>query len=58
MLKIGTIGDDAEKSPVSHTVLTYLKQDLHNKREDLIESTSVVPAKYPLKVKLELFSQL
>ena len=27
-------------------------------RKDLTESTGVVPAKYPLKVKLELFSQL
>ena len=27
-------------------------------RKDLIESTGVVPAKYPPKVKLELFSQL
>ena len=24
--------DDAEKSPVSHTVLAHLKQDLHNKK--------------------------
>ena len=28
------------------------------KKEDLAESTGVVPAKYPPKVKLELFSQL
>ena len=28
------------------------------KRNDLTESTGVVPAKYPPKVKLELFSQL
>ena len=28
------------------------------KRENLIESTGVVPAEYPPKVKLELFSQL
>ena len=27
-------------------------------KEDLAESTGVVPAEYPLKVKLELFSQL
>ena len=27
-------------------------------RNDLTESTDVVPAKYPLNVKLELFSQL
>ena len=28
------------------------------KRDDLTESASVVPAEYPPKVKLELFSQL
>ena len=51
--------DDAEKSIVSHTVLTYSKQYLHNtKREDLIESIGVVSAKYPLKVKLELLTNL
>ena len=27
----------------------------HRKREDLVESTNVVPAKYPSKVKLENF---
>ena len=36
-----------------------LKVDLQNKiTEDLTESTDVVSAKYPPKVKLELFSQL
>ena len=50
--------DDAEKPPVSYTVLTYSKQCLHNtKREDLAESTSVVPVKYPLKIKLEFQCQ-
>ena len=38
--------------------LTCSKQCLHNKREDLIESTGVVPAKYPPKVKLELLTTL
>ena len=53
------VGDDAEKSTVSYTVLTSSKQYLHNtKREDLIESTGVVPAKYPPKVKLKLFTTL
>ena len=35
----------------------YSRQNLHNteKEEDLTESTGVVPAKYPLKVKLENF---
>ena len=27
-------------------------------KKDLVEGTSVVPAKYPLKVMLEIFSQL
>ena len=27
-------------------------------RKDLAEGTSVVPAKYPLKIKLEIFSKL
>ena len=53
------IFDDAEKSPMSHIVLMCSKQYLHNKkREDLTESTGVVPAKYPPKVKLELFTTL
>ena len=51
--------DDAEKSSVSYTALTCSKQCLHNiKREDLAESTGVVPAKYPPKVKLELLTTL
>ena len=35
----------------------YSRQNLHNteKEEDLTESTSVVPTKYPPKVKLENF---
>ena len=42
------------KSPVSYTVFTCSRQNLCNKEEEnLIESTSVVPAKYPPKVKLE-----
>ena len=37
-------------------VLTCPRQNLRNKnKEDLTESTCVVPAKYPLKVKLENF---
>ena len=51
--------DDAEKSIVSYTVHTYSKQHLHNtKREYLAESTGVVPAKYPPKVKLEFLTTL
>ena len=51
--------NDAEKSTVSHTVLTRLKQYLYNtKRDDLIESTGVVLAKYLPKVKLEIFTTL
>ena len=37
-------------------VLTGFKQNLQNKnKENLAESTDVVPAKYPLNVKLENF---
>ena len=51
--------DDAKKLIVSHTVLTCSKQYLHNtKREDLVENIGMVPAKYPPKVKLELFTTL
>ena len=46
--------DDVKKSSVSRTVFMYSMLDVHNteKEEDLTESTSVVPAKYPPKVKL------
>ena len=48
-----------KKSPVSRPVLVYSKQHLHSKkREDLTERTDVMLAKYPPKVKSELFSQL
>ena len=48
-----------KESPGSHIVLTFSKQYLRNtKEEDLTEITSVVPAKYPSKVKLELFTTL
>ena len=52
--------DDAKKSSVSHTILTYSIPDLPNieKEEDLTESIGVVPAKYSPKVKLENSSQL
>ena len=53
------IYDDVEKSTISHKVLTCSKQYLYNtKREDLTESTGVVLAKYPSKVKLELLITL
>ena len=46
--------DDAEKkSPVSHTVPTCSIPDLPNTEKDLTESTGVVPAKDPPKVKSE-----
>ena len=49
----------SKKLPVSYTVLTYSRQHLHNtKREDLVESTDVVMAKYSPKVKLELLTTL
>ena len=46
--------DDAKKSSVSRTVFMYSILDVHNteKEKDLTESTSVVLAKYPPKVKL------
>jgi len=51
--------DDAEKLTVSYTVHTCSKQHLHNtKREDLIESTGVVSAKYSPKAKLEFLTTL
>ena len=44
------------KSLVSHIVLTCSRQHMRNKnKEDLVEDTSVVLAKYPPKVKLENF---
>ena len=50
---------DAEKITNRSRSARTLKVDLHNKlREDLTESTGVVLATYPPKVKLELFSQL
>ena len=53
------IYDDVEKSTISHKVLMCSKQYLYNtKREDLTESTGVVLAKYPSKVKLELLITL
>ena len=46
--------NDAENRSVSYMVLTCSRQNLNSKEEDnLIESTGVIPAKYPLKVKLE-----
>ena len=51
--------DDARKSIVSYTVNTCSQWHLHNtKRMDLTESTGVVPAKWPPKVKLELLTTL
>ena len=48
---------DAKKSTVNYTVYTCSKQHLYNtKSEDLVESTNVVPAKYPLKVKLKFLT--
>ena len=42
-----------KKSPVSHTVPTRSIPDLFNTKKDLIESTGVVSAKDPPKVKSE-----
>ena len=48
----------SKKSPMSHTVPTRSIPNLPNTEKDLTESTGVVPAKYPPKVKLENSSQL
>ena len=40
-----------KKSPMSHMVPTRSTLDLPNTEKDLTESTDVVPAKDPLKVK-------
>ena len=42
-----------KKSPVSHTISTRSKPDLPNTEKDLTESTDVVLAKDPPKVKSE-----
>ena len=42
-----------KKSPTSHTVPTRSTSDLPNTEIDLTESTGVVPAKDPQKVKSE-----
>lgn len=53
------MSDDGEKALVSHTILVSSKQYLHNtKRDDPTESTDVVLAEYPSKVKLELYITL
>ena len=53
------VHDDAETITNRSRSTRTLKVDQHNKIiEDLTESTGVVPAKYPPKVKLELFLQL
>ena len=39
-----------------YTQISHLHK--RRKQKDLAEGTGVVPAKYPLKVKLEIFSQL
>ena len=43
----------SKKSPVSHMVPTRSIPDLPNTEKDLTESTGVVSAKDPSKVKLE-----
>ena len=50
--------DDAEKSTVSHTASRARNNTCKMKRKDLIESTGMVSAKYPPKVKLELLTTL
>ena len=43
----------SKKSPISYTVPTRSIPNLPNTEKDLTESTGVVPAKDPLKVKSE-----
>ena len=51
--------DDAEKiTNRSHSTRALEVAPVQRKREDRIESTSVMPGKNPPMVKLELFSQL
>ena len=50
--------DDAKKSTLSHTALCAQNNTCKMKRKDLTEGTSVVPAKYPPNVKLELLTTL
>ena len=53
------ISDNAEKvTSELHDTCTLKIAPTQHKREDLVESTSVVPAKYPPKVKLELLATL
>ena len=53
------VSDDTRKSTVSYMVNTCSQWHLHNtKRKDLTESTGVVLAEYPPKVKLELLTTL
>ena len=50
------IGDAKNRQWVAQSSRA-LRQSLRNRnKDDLIESTGVVPAKYPLKVKLERIS--
>ena len=52
--------DDAENNTTSesHVPRTIVNGTCTTKRNNLAESTGVVPAKHPPKVKLELFSLL
>ena len=54
------VHDDAEKNTTSesHVPRTIANGTCTTKRNNLTESTGVVPAKYSPKVKLELFSLL
>ena len=53
------VAHDAEEiTSKSHSPRALEIAPARQKREDLTEDTGVVPAKYPPKVKLELFPQL
>ena len=58
-LSLNNIHDDAGKSTVSYTAKHAITMTpAQHEREDLTESTSVVPAEYTPKVKLELLTTL
>ena len=52
------LSDDAVKITSEPHSFRTLETITCKKKDDLIESTGVMPAKYPPNVKLELFSQL
>ena len=56
--KIIIIDDAVKITGKPHNPRTLESRPAQLRREDLTENTGVVPADYPPKVELELFSQL